>query len=169
MRLALAIPFLALAACTPPAATEPGFKLLDKDAYSSFVANWEPEDAPLCAAFGSKADWDKVMHPAPTMGGNQVFAPADTTWEKHAVLVLSRIVGDLDAKTFVVSDVKRSGDAIDVTYAFTPPAEGSAQFKDFFLLEVPGPLPSNINFTENGKLVCTTAPGASTPALPPPS
>ena len=75
-RNAMSVAIAAAALLAPNAALPAGgFKLLDPDAYQSFVGNWSPDTAPLCAAIGSADQWDHVLHPAATMGAHRPFAP----------------------------------------------------------------------------------------------
>jgi hypothetical protein len=146
----------ALAAVTGASGQAPPYAVLDPDSFQSFIANWTPATQPLCAVLQSQADWDKVMHPAPVMGGNKPFAPPAEFWARNAVLLIARVVGSGDmAKVFTLQGVRSTADAIEVGYAFASPPPASAQVKWWLGVRVAKPLPATARFVENGHVVCT--------------
>ena len=88
------------AAVTQAIAAEAGAKRINLSDYQSFVKNWSSKETPLCAAMDFRADWDAVMHPAPTMGQIRPFSPPEAFWKRNSSLVLARVINsggdDLD-------------------------------------------------------------------------
>jgi hypothetical protein len=119
------LPVLAFAAvfasASPAMPKERGPALLASEAFQSFVKNWQPASRPLCATLLSQADWDKVLHPAPTMGSSGPYAPPPATWNDSAVLLVARVVyAGNTAKVFRLSRTAKRGDALEVDYRFRP-------------------------------------------------
>lgn len=162
---------LAAIALLAPNAAEPksAFKLLDPDAYQSFVGNWTPDTAPLCAAIGSADQWDHVLHPAATMGSHKPFAPPADFWKGHVVLLFARVVnaGDL-SKVFQVDDVLRRKDTTDVTLRFKPTPAASSNEKAYFAVAVDKPIPARVRFIQDGSIVCVLDTTAGTWMATPP-
>ncbi|HEY4919455.1 MAG TPA: hypothetical protein VII40_05065 [Xanthobacteraceae bacterium] len=154
-RLSMLAVLLALTAATSSRARDPSYVVLDPDSFQSFVANWMPETEPKCAAMRSRADWDKVMHPAPVMGGSKPFAPGPDVWAHDGVLLVARVIpaGDT-ANVFKLQGVRRADERIDVDYAFTPPARSSSTVKWWLGVRVAKPLTATVRFVENGRVVC---------------
>ena len=175
MRLfVLTAALIAAVACAPtetvtnanaaPEAASANYTLLNPSDYHSFVGNWMPDDHPLCAAFQSRADWDKVMHPAAVMGQN-TFAPPGPIWNDHAVLLLAREVNAGDpSHVFAVSNVSMEQNALVVDYTFAPTPQSTSTQKVYFAVVVPKPLPQMIRFRQDGNVVCEVAPGGVSPA-----
>lgn len=148
---ATALLLAALAAS--PAAAAP--HTLDPNAYQSFIVNWTPDSAPLCAALRDSGDWDKLMHPAPLMGGNKPFGPDKEFWGHHSVLVFARVVPMGDAtKVFTVDSLSTAAGTVTVKLATALPAPASSNMKAWLGIVVVKPLPARIRFVENGKPVC---------------
>lgn len=80
---------LAAGITVPGLARELSYKVLDPNAYQSFVANWTPRSTPLCAAMQSQADWDAIFHPAPVLGTNRPFGPPSELWSGAGVLMVA--------------------------------------------------------------------------------
>ncbi|HEY5210859.1 MAG TPA: hypothetical protein VIJ42_15580 [Stellaceae bacterium] len=156
--LALIAVMLCLAGI-PAAARDVRFQQLDPHRYQSFVANWTPEDRPFCAVLRSAADWNRVLKPAPTMGGTRPFAPPAAFWRKHAILLLARILGAGDTATvFQVERVARDPGALRLDYRFAPTPPASSTMKWYLAVAVAKPLPPVARFREDGKIVCTVTP-----------
>jgi hypothetical protein len=129
--------------------------------YQSFVGNWTPADAPLCAAIGSAEAWNRVLHPAAVMGDRRPFAPPSEFWERHAVLLFARVVpGGGQASALRLAGAERSPDAIDIVVAVTPPPPSSWTMKSWLAVAVPKPLPPHVGFLENGKRICSLEPAS---------
>jgi hypothetical protein len=161
---------LAAALLAPNAALpKSAFQLLDPGDYQSFVGNWAPDTAPLCAAIGSAQQWDHVLHPAATMGAHKPFAPPADFWNGHVVLLFARVVnaGDL-SKVFQVDDVLRRRDTIDVTLRFKPTPPASSTAKSYFAVALDKPIPARIRFIQDGNIVCVLDTAAGTWMSAPP-
>ena len=150
------VAFFLSATVTQAIAAEAGAKRIHLSDYQSFVKNWSPEETPLCAAMDSQADWDAVMHPAPTMGQTRPFSPPEAFWKRNSLLVLARVInsGGDDLDVFQVGRVVRSKSKITIDYKFRAPPAASSQIKATMGLEIAKPLPSVIEFKENGRMVC---------------
>ena len=161
---------LAIALLAPnPALPSGGFKLLDPRDYQSFVGNWTPENAPLCAAIGSADQWDRVLHPAATMGAHKPFAPPADFWNGHVVLLFARVVNAGDpSKVFQVDGVLRRMDTIDVTLRFKPTPPASSKAKSYFAVAVDRPIPARVRFIQDGNIVCVLDTAAGTWLASPP-
>jgi len=154
---------------TPSMLAAGGFKLLDPNAYQSFVGNWTPDTAPLCAAMSSDAQWNRVLHPAATMGSHKPFAPPGNFWSGRAVLLFARVVNAGDpAKVFQVDDVLRRKDTIDVTLRFKPTPPASSTMKIYFAVAVDKPIPPRIRFIQDGTIVCVLNPASGNWMATPP-
>ena len=165
---------LACTACTAPVDTAitasatttsanaaVAYTQLNSSDYQSFVKNWTPEEDAFCGAFGSVADWSAVMHPAATMGSH-TYAPPDSLWAGHAVLMLARVAPSGDAvHVFQVNAVRRTQDGIEVDYTFTSPPPASSTEKYYFAISVAKPLAGRIRFITNGHDACDAELGAA--------
>jgi len=150
---------LALAAC--PTANL-AYTVLNPRDYHVFVVPWAPAERPFCTVFQSAADWQARMHPAAVMGAN-TFAPPTEIWRDHGVVMMARQTNPGDpARFFTVTGVTKStdADALDVHTAFTPPPASTYTIVAYIAVEVAKPLPQVIHFSENGRDVCETRPGA---------
>ena len=157
-RLGILALLLAMAAATPDYAQEPSYSLLDPNSFQSFVGNWTPETQPRCAVMQSQADWDKVMHPAPVMGGSKQFAPPSDMWAHDAVLLIARVIpAGETASVFKLAGVRHAGGRLDVDYAFAPPPSSSSTIKWWLGVKIVKPLPPVIRFVETGRVVCTVS------------
>jgi hypothetical protein len=144
-------------------AADLAYKILDPGAYQSFVMNWTPADAPLCVTMQSQADWERVFHPAPIMGGYRPFSPPAEFWRTAGVLMVARVVNGGDtAHVFQVTGVRRDADSIDVDFGFHPPPEASFQVKWWLGVAVEKPLAPTVRFKEDGHLLCTVDRDAGT-------
>lgn len=163
-RLGILALLLAMTAAIPGRAQEPSYSLLDPNSFQSFVASWTPETLPRCAVMQSQADWDKLMHPAPVMGGSKRFAPPPDMWAHDAVLLIARVIpaGDT-ASVFKLAGVRRASGGLDVDYAFAPPPSSSSTIKWWLGVRIAkpllAPLPAVIRFVENGRVVCIGSAG----------
>jgi hypothetical protein len=130
------------------------FEILDPGKYQSFVMNWDDQKYPaLYAVIRSKAEWDKVFHPAPVMGGRQQFAPELKIFEKQVLLVVARVMpspGDVDV--FQVESAQAAAGNLVLKYKYQAPKPGSATFtvKHFLGVFVPKEDYATMTFIENG-------------------
>ena len=161
---ALALAMVGASAGAAPVA----YKALDPGAYQSFVGNWTPDSAPLCAVIGSAANWDAVLHPAAVMGGSNRFAPPPETWRSHVVLLVAKVIpGGAKGSALESVSVNDAGGSLNVDYRFTPPPASSFTIKTYMALEIAKPIPESVVFKENGQTVCTLKPAAGAWLSPP--
>ena len=160
--LAIALLLMAQAAMAGTVTT------LDPDDYRSFVGNWMPQGAPLCAAMRSADDWNRVLHPAATMGSTRPFAPPAGLWNDRAVLLIARVVpaGD-SAHAFRLLGVERTQDAIEVNVLFKSAPPASSSEKVWLAVEVQKPLPALVRFRQEGNIVCALSPDRGNWVAPP--
>jgi hypothetical protein len=130
------------------------FVRLQPDAYQSFVGNWTPDSAPLCAAIRSQAEWDQVLHPAAVMGASKPFSPDPGFWRGHMVLLIARVAPAAAEDAFTAPAVSRAGGALTVSYHFTVPPPASSTMKWYLALAVTKASPTAVSFQENGRRVC---------------
>ena len=124
--------------------------------FQSFVGNWTPLTAPLCAVLRSDDDWKRVLHPAAVMGDHKPFEPPDTFWTSRAILLFARVVNGGDTShVFALRKLQVDPDAVDVDFAFTPTPPASWTQKTYIAVDMDKPLPPRVQFRENGKIVCT--------------
>ena len=158
-----------LALATAGSASAASYKTIGPASLQSFVGNWSPPDKPLCAVLQSQADWDKVFHPAPTMGANAPFSPPGLDWSRSAVLVVARVIGAGDtSRVFHLTAVKTTATATEVDYGFTPTPPASSTMKWYLAVIAPKPVAAPIAFKENGKTVCRLDPAKGVWASPAP-
>jgi len=158
---------LVLAAASPALAAPVSFTALSPDAYQSFVGNWTPETAPLCAEIDSAARWNAVMHPAAVMGPDKQFAPAASFWTSHMVLLLARVVPAGGEGAFSAPSVTRTGRTLTVTYRYTAPPPASSTIKSYLALAVPKSTATSVVFRQNGRRVCALRPAVGAWLSPP--
>ena len=139
-----------------------GWSALDIAGYHSFVQNWTPDNAPLCAALSSSGDWEKVLHPAPTLFSHAPYAPAESFWKHHTVLLVARVIDTgPTAAVFTGISINREGTVVTVSYRFIPNAKASSQIKWPLMLSVAKLPAGTVRFVENGHEVCLIRPGRS--------
>jgi hypothetical protein len=167
----LALALLPVLLAAPAVAAPMRFTRIGQDQYQSFVVNWAPPDAPLCAVIATADEWRAVFHPAPTMGASKPFAPDPSFWRTHRVLLVARVTpggGD----PFASPAVARNGARLTVSYALRPPSRpASFMGKSFLALATARSAPSEVTVLENGHAVCALHPAAGawvTPPLPAP-
>ena len=104
------------------------FEKFDPDKYQSFIGNWDERvDPALYAIIRSKADWDKVFHPAPVMGGNKPFAPDPSVFEKQALLVIARVMpGPVNPQVFRADSVTVAEGNLVLNFQYQPPKSGAS-------------------------------------------
>ena len=156
LRLAV---LLALAAASAPAFAAPvSSTVLSPDAYQSFVGNWTPASAPLCAVIDSSTRWNAVLHPAAVMGAGKPFAPPPSFWTSHMVLLLARVIPAGGEGAFTAPSVAGHGRTLTVSYTFTAPAPASSTIGWYLALAVAKSAPTSVVFEENGHTVCSLSP-----------
>ena len=160
-----------LALAAPAAAVKS--ERIPSDAFSSFVKNWDDTKTPvLCALIRDKAGWDGVFGSAAYMGNKKPFAPADATWDKEQILVVSRVMpapadGNLD-KVFSVQSLDDDGKGtLTLRYTRTEPKKASYSVKNELILKIPRKDYTRVVLIENGKSVGELGPGKW--RVPPPT
>jgi hypothetical protein len=166
-----AIVGVTLLGATAQADTSLPAKTLNPNDYQSFVVNWSPDAKPLCAVMLSQADWDKVMHPAPVMGGAKPFSPVNFDWNKDEILLIARVIngGGDNSKVFSLTGVTTSAKGLNLAYGFKPTPAASYTIKGSMLVVVPRAAKSPVRFVENGKATCALDPAKGkwvSPKLP---
>ncbi|HEY5070508.1 MAG TPA: hypothetical protein VII63_00610 [Caulobacteraceae bacterium] len=168
-KLVAAMIAAALGAGAPAQAAEPAYLRIDPSRFQSFVGNWTPEDAPLCAVIRSEAEWRQILHPAPVMDSHKPFSPGGKFWKGHAVIMVARVIsaGNI-AGVFRPERIRRSAEAIEVDYRFSPTPRASSSIKWYLALRVAEPLPPTVSLVENGREVCALHQDAGTWVTPAP-
>ena len=152
-------------ALTAPAAAIKSERV-PSDAFSSFVMNWDDAKTPvLCALIRDKAGWDGVFGSAAYPGNKKPFAPADTTWDKEQILVVSRVMpapsDDNMDKAFSVQSLDDDGKGtLTLRYTFASPRKASSTVKSELILKMPRKDYTRVVVIENGKTVGELGPGA---------
>jgi len=130
------------------------FEIIDPGKYQSFVMNWDDQKYPaLYAVIRSKAEWDKVFHPAPVMEARKPFAPKPEIFEKQVLLVVARVMPSPgDAEVFQVESAQAADGKLVLKYKYQAPKPGSATFtvKQFLGVLVPKADYNSVEFIENG-------------------
>ena len=143
------------------------------DRYQNFIVNWDPTAPVLCGVVRGPADYARVFHPAPVIGGRKPFAPPDESFAEETLLVVARVVPGGVAHTLVIDTVEASGGDIVVHCRFQPGA-GASTFtvKQAALAWIPRVTAPRVRFLENGTLRATLDLAAGSwivPALPAPA
>jgi hypothetical protein len=153
----LALPGLLNAASTATA-KELKFEPFNESKYQSFVMNWdEKKDPILYAIIRSKAEWDKVFHPAPVMGDNKPFAPEAAVFEKQSLIVVCRVIpAPGSAQVYRVESVTAENGQLIVKYHYEQPkTDASFTLKHSMDLFIAKDEYSSVSFFENGKSIGT--------------
>lgn len=76
------------------------------------------------------------------------------------MLLLARVIPSGDTtKVFQLTGVHSRKNSIIIDYRFEPLPAASSQIKYWLGVSVAKPLPPSVRFNENGRLICTLAPG----------
>jgi hypothetical protein len=130
------------------------YTIIGMEEYQNFLGSWDEDAQPaLFAQIRTPAQYRTLFHSAAVMGGNKPFGPEDSLFKTEQILVVGRIVGDLDKVFLVESAVAKDG-VLTLSYRFKPSAEGSpATFKAALEVRVPQGDYRKVVFVENGKPV----------------
>jgi hypothetical protein len=116
-------------AALPSAGTVPApgkvveFATLTPGHFQSFVKTWQKPAAPLCQVLRSNADWERWMGAAAVMGQHKPYAPPESLWSHHFVVLIARVVGAQDPDTvFDVTGVRADREALDIAYHVNRPS-----------------------------------------------
>ena len=149
----------------PPRASSPGGVLVthrrdDPHRYQNFVGNWDAGTDVLCAVVRSPADYARLFHPAPVIGGKKPFAPPDEAFQKEHLLVIARVVGGDGGGTFTIERVLEKDGGLEVRCRFKPSdATSSFSIKQVALAWIPAREPGPVAFIENDETVATLGAG----------
>ena len=140
----------------------------DPDRYQNFVINWDAGTEVLCAVVRTPADYARLFHPAPVIGGKKPFAPPDAAFEKEHLLVIARVVGGDGGSALAIERVVEKEGSLEVHCRFEPStAQSSFSIKQAALAWIPAREPGPVTFIENGKPVVTLDTGAEGWVSPP--
>jgi len=128
----------------------------DPSRYQNFLVNWDAGTEVLCAAVATPADYSRLFHPAPVIGGKKPFAPPDDAFDKERLLVFARVVGGDGGSELAIERVVEKEGALEVHCRFKPStATSSFSVKQAALAWIPAWAPEEVTFFENGKPVAT--------------
>ena len=142
----------------------------DPDRYQNFVANWDAGTELLCAVVSTPADYARLFHPAPVIGGKKPFAPPDDAFTKEQLLVIARVVGGDGGSVLEIKRVIEKEGALEV-HLDDRPATTPATFtvKQAALAWIPRRDGGRVTFVANGEAITTLDPAGGdwiVPALP---
>lgn len=139
-----------------PAATVVPHRRDDAARYQNFVVNWDAGTDVLCAVVRTPADYARLFHPAPVIGGKKPFAPPDDRFEKEHLLVIARIVGGDGGSELSIDRVVERQGTLEVHGRFKPSSAASSfSIKLATLAWIPPSEADQLTFFENGKPVVT--------------
>ena len=139
----------------------------DPDRYQNFVINWDAGTEVLCAVVRTPADYARLFHPAPVIGGKKPFAPPDAAFEKEHLLVIARVVGGDGGSALAIERVVEKEGSLEVHCRFEPStAQSSFSIKQAALAWIPAREPGPVTFIENGKPVVTLDTGKDAWVVP---
>lgn len=119
--------------------------------YQNFVVNWDADTDVLCAVVATPADYARLFHPAPVIGGKKPFAPPDDTFAKERLLVVARVVGGDGGSELSIERVVERGGDLEIHCRFKPSsATSSFSIKQAALAWIPTREPGPVTFIENG-------------------
>ena len=156
----------------PPRASSPGSVLVthrrdDPLRYQNFVGNWDAGTDVLCAVVRNPADYARLFHPAPVIGGKKPFAPPDEAFQKEHLLVIARVVGGDGGSTFTIERVLEKDGGLEVHSRFKPSgATSSFSIKQAALAWIPAREPGPVTFIENDETVATLGAGKASWVVP---
>ncbi len=135
------------------------FTRLEPASYAVFVANWVPDQAPLCAVITNADQWARVLHPAPTMWHHAPFAPPPDFWRDHSVLLTARVTPAAPVtEMFRSVAVTATRGATELDYTIQPPPAASYRIKAWLGISLPRKPTGRVVFRENGLPICTLYP-----------
>ena len=139
----------------------------DPAGYQNFVVNWDAGTEVLCAVVRTPADYARLFHPAPVIGGKKPFAPPDAAFEKEHLLVIARVVGGDGGSALAIERVVEKEGSLEVHCRFEPStAQSSFSIKQAALAWIPAREPGPVTFIENGKPVVTLDTGKDAWVVP---
>lgn len=159
---------IAVRAAEPAAATAIPLRRDDPDRYQNFVVNWDAERELLCAVVSTPADYARLFHPAPVIGGKKPFAPPDDAFTKEQLLVIARVVGGDGGSVLEIKRVVAKEGAIEV-HLDDRPATKPATFtvKQAALAWIPRRDGGRVTFVAKGETIATLDPAGGDWIAPP--
>jgi hypothetical protein len=176
MIAAVASPFFPTLAADPddlpPGARKIPHRRDDPDRYQNFVVNWDAGTDLLCAVVSTPADYARLFHPAPVIGGKKPFAPPDDAFTKEHLLVVARVVGGNGGSVLEIKRVVEKDGDLEI-HLDDRPSTAPATFtvKQAALAWIPRRDAGQMTFVAKGEAIATLDPAAGTwisPALPEP-
>lgn len=176
MIAAVASPFFPTLAADPddlpPGARKIPHRRDDPDRYQNFVVNWDAGTDLLCAVVSTPADYARLFHPAPVIGGKKPFAPPDDAFTKEHLLVVARVVGGNGGSVLEIKRVVEKDGDLEI-HLDDRPSTAPATFtvKQAALAWIPRRDAGQMTFFAKGEAIATLDPAAGTwisPALPEP-
>ncbi len=176
MIAAVASPFFPTLAADPddlpPGARKVPHRRDDPDRYQNFVVNWDAGTDLLCAVVSTPADYARLFHPAPVIGGKKPFAPPDDAFTKEHLLVVARVVGGNGGSVLEIKRVVEKDGDLEI-HLDDRPSTAPATFtvKQAALAWIPRRDAGQMTFFAKGEAIATLDPAAGTwisPALPEP-
>jgi hypothetical protein len=128
----------------------------DPARYQNFVVNWDAGTELLCAVVSTPADYARLFHPAPVIGGKKPFAPPDEAFTKEQLLVIARVVGGDEKSVLEIERVVEKEGALEV-HLDDRPATTPATFtvKQAALAWIPRRDGGRVTFVANGEAITT--------------
>ena len=142
--------------------------------FRNFVGNWgDAKHTVRYAVIRTPEDYDRIYHPAPIMWDDKPYRPKPEFFRKSQILLVCRLVNDLDEKQFVTERVEEAGSELTVYYRYSGPTRAprgnAAMFKQDFALYVPKKEYTRVRFIENGALLGVLELAAGQWTVPPAS
>ena len=140
----------------------------DPDRYQNFVVNWDAGTEVLCAVVRTPADYARLFHPAPVIGGKKPFAPPEAAFEKEHLIVIARVVGGDGGSSLAIERVVEKEGSLVVHGRFQPStAQSSFSIKQAALAWMPAREPGQMTFLENDTTIVTLDPSGGEWVSPP--
>ncbi|MEN9667644.1 MAG: hypothetical protein RLZZ326_4007 [Planctomycetota bacterium] len=140
----------------------------DPDRYQNFVINWDAGTEVLCAVVRTPADYARLFHPAPVIGGKKPLAPPEAAFEKEHLLVIARVVGGDGGSSLAIERVVEKEGSLEVYGRFQPStAQSSFSIKQAALAWIPVRELGPVTFIENDTTIATLDAGAEGWVSPP--
>lgn len=152
----------------PPGARKVPHRRDDPDRYQNFVVNWDAGTDLLCAVVSTPADYARLFHPAPVIGGKKPFAPPDDAFTKEHLLVVARVVGGNGGSVLEIKRVVEKDGDLEI-HLDDRPSTAPATFtvKQAALAWVPRRDGGQVTFVAKGEAIATLDPAAGTWIAPP--
>jgi hypothetical protein len=139
----------------------------DPAGYQNFVVNWDAGTEVLCAVVRTPADYARLFHPAPVIGGKKPFAPPDAAFEKEHLVVIARVVGGDGGSSLAIERVVEKEGSLVVHGRFKPStAQSSFSIKQAALAWIPAREPGQMTFIENDTTLATLDAGKDAWVVP---